>query len=402
MTQFGGFDPAFHADPYPLYAQLRAHAPILWMEDLGAWLVTRYEDIARCIKDPATFSHDSFYDEPVCRHDASDPRQAYVIDSFSHMMMYRDGDEHTRMRRQSNRTFTLPEVRARRPRIEQICRTLLQRCRQQGTFDYAQQFAILMPSMVIADYLGIPAEDRDEIRELADKFSVVFEPGLADDDRHQMLINTVPMVTYLDELIAARRAKPAADFVSHLVGIAEADGAMTTDELRGNLMHLLVAGNETTTNLLEHLIGQLSRSPKMRSEISGHPDRINDYLEETLRYEAPIQVIARKTTTDVTVAGQPIPEGALVGLVVGSANRDEYKFPDPDRFDPARSGKAHLSFALGPHFCLGAPLARLEGTIALELLTSEFNDLIVDDGVEPVWKPDLLLRGYSHLQVRAA
>ena len=402
MPDFDAQDSEFHADPYPMYSQLRAHAPVLWYEDMGFWLLTRYRDVAAAIKNPRIFSHESFQAEPVSRHDPADSRQAYVVDSFSNIMMYKDGEAHARMRRQSNRTFTPGEVGARRAFIERLCQDLLEQCRDEGSFDYAQRFAIALPSMVIADYLGVAPEDRDEIRELADQFSVVFEPFLSEHERTQMLLGSVPLVEYFDKIITDRRQKPKDDFVSLLAGVSEDDGGMSNDELRGNLMHLIVAGNETTTNLLEHLIVQLTQFPELRTAIRDDPEMNKHFIEETLRYEAPIQIVGRMTTTDVEIEGVTIPQGGLVALVVGSANRDEAKFPQPDTFDPTRKDKAHLSFGQGSHFCLGAPLARLEASVALELLSGEFRDLVVDTDAAPTWKPDQLLRGYTHLQVRSA
>lgn len=402
MTEFDPTGQAFQVDPYPVYAQLREHSPVFYNEATRSWVVTRYYDIVECLKRSDLISHDQFWDEPVSRHDRSDPRQAYVVNTFSHMMMYKDGQAHARMRKQSNRTFTPPQVKARRPKIERICRTLLEECRERGTFDYAHDFAQPLPSIVIADYLGIPQQDRQWIRALADRFAVVFEPLLTDPQRTEILINTVPMVDYLFELIDTRRRQPGDDFVSLLLAIGPEDGGMTNVELCANLMHLLVAGNETTTNLLEHMIVQLTRFPQMRADIKGDPEKIKAFMEETLRYEAPIQIIARKTTAEVTLYGQQISPGSLVAFVLGSGNRDEARFPDPDIFDPTRADKAHLSFASGAHFCIGAPLARLQGTLALEMLTTEFDDLIVDPDGEPQWKPDMLLRGYRHLPARAA
>ncbi|CAN5671589.1 hypothetical protein BH09ACT8_BH09ACT8_39650 [soil metagenome] len=399
MTDFDAQDSEFHAEPYPMYAELRAHAPVFWYEDMGFWLLTRYRDVAAAVKNPRIFSHESFQAEPVSRHDPADSRQALVVDSFSKIMLYKDGEAHARMRRQSNRTFTPGEVGARRSFIEHICRDLLQQCREEGSFDYAQQFATVVPSMVIADYLGVAPKDRDEIRELADKFSVIFEPFLSEQDRTQMLLGSVPLVEYFDKAIEDRRRTPKDDFVSLLVSASEDDGGMSTDELRGNLLHLIVAGNETTTNLLEHLIVQLTRFPELRAAVREDPQMNKQFIEETLRYEAPIQMMGRMTTTAVEIDGVTIPEGGLVALVVGSANRDEAKFPDPDTFDPIRKDKAHMSFGQGSHFCLGAPLARLEASVALDMLCGEFRDLVVDPDATPTWKPDQLLRGYTHLQV---
>lgn len=404
MSTFDAMEAGFHADPYPTYRQLRDNAPVLWYPEMGFWLLTRYEDVAAAIRNPELFSHESFWDEPVSHHDASDQRQAHVVNSFSQMMMYRDGDVHARMRRQAKHTFAPKQIKRSRESIERICRALLEGCREQGTFNYARDFAMLLPSLVIADYMGIPMADREEIRELVDRFSIVFEPLLPEEDRRAMLIDTVALCDYLDELIVARRKDPQDDFVSLLVNSDESEGKMSVDEIRGNLMHFLIAGNETTTNLLQHLIVVLSERPGVRERISANPDLIGPCVEETLRYEAPIQLTGRKLTRDHTIHGCDVPAGALIGLVIASANHDERKFDHPDVFDIDRpNSNQHHSLGAGQHFCIGAPLARLEGAIATELLTTEFTDLVTDpSGPAPVWKKDQLLRGYTHLQVTSS
>jgi cytochrome P450 len=404
MTTFDIDDASHHLDPYPTYAQLRQESPVFFYPDFGFWMVLRYEDVANCVRNPAVFSHEQFWMEPVSKHDASNEDQKYVIDSFSHMFMYADGARHSRMRRQSNQRFGPREVKAQRANVERICRQLLEDCREKGSVDFVHNFALLLPSLVVADYLGIPTQDRDEIRHLVDLFSVIFEPLLPDDARHTMLVDAgKPLADYLDGLIEKRRKNPGDDFISMIASVSENGGGMTVDELRGNLMHLLIAGNETTTNLLGHLMVVLSRHPQVRHRIASDHQLVAPCVEETLRWEAPIQLIIRHPVEDVQIAGQDIPKGALIGLVIASANHDEQRFPGPDVWDIDRpNSKEHLSFANGPHFCIGAPLARLEGAVAVEMLTTEFRDLVVENETEATWKPDNLLRGYNYLPVKAS
>ena len=399
MTQTVELGPAYTAGPYEFYAELRKQGPVFFSEDMNAYLLTRYADVSWALKHPAIFSHESFWDEPVSRHNPDNSGESHIVNRFSNMMMYKDGAAHSRMRRMHGKTFTPPQVRSRRPEVEEMCRSLLTQAREKGSFDFVHDFAAPLPSMVIADYLGIPQSDREWVCELADRFSTVFEPPLDGPERSAMLHDVVPFVDYLDRLITERRRNPQDDFISQLAAVGEGDG-MTHEELHGNLMHLTVAGNETTTNLLQHMIVQLTRDPDVRAQMADDPDLIRSFMEETLRYEAPIQILGRKTAEEVTIGEHTIPAGAVVGLGVGSANRDEERFPQPDVFDPRRTENAHLSLAVGPHFCIGAPLARLEGTVALEMLTGEFKDLIVDTDVAPQWKPDMLLRGYTKLGVR--
>ena len=209
MVAFDAMETVFHADPYPTYKHLRDEVPAFWYPEMGFWLLTRYADVAGAVRDPELFSHESFWDEPVSRHDRTDEQQAHVVNSFSRIMMYRDGAEHARMRRQSNRTFAPRQISESLASVERICRTLLEDCRNKGTFDYAQDFAFILPSLVIADYLGIPTKDRSEIRELADRFSVVFEHFLPETDRAEMLVGTVTPTSLEERPTVARLHPPA-------------------------------------------------------------------------------------------------------------------------------------------------------------------------------------------------
>ncbi|MHA3020618.1 cytochrome P450 [Mycobacterium sp. BMJ-28] len=402
MTHSVDIGAAYATGPYEFYAGLREHAPVFYYEPIGAWVITKYADVVWALKHPAVFSHESFWDEPVSRHDRSNRHQAHIVDTFSNIMMYKDGEAHAKMRQLHGRTFAPPQVRSRRAQVEQICRSLLTAGRGKGSFDFVHDFAAPLPSMVVADYLGIPAADREWMLGLADRFSVIFEPALEGQARSDMLHDVIPFADCLDRLIHERRAEPQDDLISRLVAVPEENGGMSHEEVLGNLMHLVVAGNETTTNLLEHMIVHLTRLPELRAQMADNPDLITAFVEETLRFEAPIQIIGRKTKEEVTIGGQTIPAGVVVALGIGSANRDQERFPHPDVFDPHRLDKAHLSFAVGPHFCIGAPLARLEAVVALEMLTGEFNDLVLDPGVVPEWKTDLILRGFTRLGVHYA
>jgi cytochrome P450 len=232
-------------------------------------------------------------------------------------------------------------------------------------------------------------------------FSIIFEPRLPANERAAMLVEASGITDYLDRAIEDRRRKPRDDFITTLTIRDKADGGMSTPEIRGNLMHFLFAGSETTTNLLCHMAVVFAENPKARERVTQDASLIDACVEELLRFEAPIKMISRKLTSDTTLAGQTMRRGDLVALVLASANHDGDRFTDPDVFDLDRRDNLHLSFGVGPHFCIGAPLARLEARVALSLLTTEFNDLQLRPDGDRERKPDDMLRGYRRLPAAA-
>lgn len=391
----------FHDDPYPLYRQVRDRTPVMFYEPMNSWLVTRYEDANLCLRSPKLFTRNTFWDAPTSRHDPADDRQAYVIESFSQIMMMKDGGDHTRMRRLSGLTFSPRKIRSGRDAVERICRELLTMCREKGDFDWAHDFANLLPSLVIADYIGIPVSDRETVRVLADRLALIFEPRLSDPERFGMLVEVSGLAALLDELIDQRRAEPQEDFISLLVSRDRESGGMSPEEVRGNLLHFLVAGNETTTNLLCHMAVVLDSHPEVADRVRADSGLVPAWVEETLRLEAPIVSTLRRLAEDTEIGGRSLRAGDLVRIVLASANHDERRFSRPDEFDLDRPDNQHLSLGVGPHFCIGAPLARLEAAVAGELLTSEFSDLRLIPGGTRERKPDDILRGYLRLDAAA-
>ncbi len=198
-------DDTFRANPYPVYAALREHAPVYWSEQMGYWLVTRYDDVAGLLRASDTCTSDSFWDRPISHHDATNSDEAYVVNSFSTAMIFHDPPAHTRQRRTVSKAFTPTRVAARQHQIELIARALLDDARQRGEFDFMADFAAPLPILMIADLLGIPVEDRDQVREASDQFASLFEPMLSDEDRHHALHDSAELARYLDEIVAQRR-----------------------------------------------------------------------------------------------------------------------------------------------------------------------------------------------------
>ncbi len=352
-----------HEDPYPFYARLRAEAPLYRNEDEGFWALSRHADVIGAFRDSERFSS--------AMGVSLDPAASGPGASRTMSFLAMDPPMHGRMRALVSRGFTPRRVAEMEPRIRELTRTHLAACLERGTFDFVADLAGKLPMDVISELIGVPQEDRARLRQLSDL--------LVEREEH---VHDVPpagveaaleLVVYYTAMIEDRRAHPTEDLTSALLA-AEIDGDRLSDEeIIGFLFLMGVAGNETTTKLLANAWFWAWRNPEQRALPFDDPGRIVEWVEETLRYDTSSQLLARTTTCDVEVAGGTIPAGGRVVLLVGSANRDERVFPDPDAYvlgRPAEQMQQLASFGFGRHFCLGASLARLEARVALEELVA--------------------------------
>ena len=369
---FSPYDYRIHEDPYPVYARLRDEAPLYRNDELDFWAVSRHEDVVGAFRDPSRFSSANGV--------SLDPSAwgPYAHKTMSFLAL--DPPRHTRMRALVSRGFTARRVRELEHRIRALARRHLGAAVAQADFDFVSDFAGLLPMDVISEMIGVPEADRDDVRKLADTV-VHREDGLFDVPQAGMEA-ALTLVGYYAELLVERRAARAGpgDLTSALLA-AEIDGdRLTDDEIIGFLFLMVVAGNETTTKLLSNAVYWAWRNPGELAKPMADPGRIGDWVEETLRYDASSQVIARTVAEDFTAHGRTVPAGGRLLLLIGSANRDPAVFPAPDDFDLDRDTSALISFGSGRHYCLGANLARLEAQIAL----AEFTRLVVgyeiDDG----------------------
>jgi cytochrome P450 family 109 len=346
---FNPFDPMVNEDPYPWYARLRHEGPVHWSEPLDAYVLSRNADVAAAFRDPASFS--------------SAPRGG--TPEGTRFLLGSDPPEHTALRRMLNRRFTPGVVAHLEPQIRQIAIDLTTRlldARVDGIADYVRHVAYPLPVIVIARLMGIPDERREDFKRWADAMV-----GGVDLDPAGAARAFVEMRAYFLETAAKRRENPGEDLVSRLI---TGDEPLTPDELWGFCTLLLIGGTETTTNLIGNGLAALLADPVLQKALRTEPELVPAYVEETLRYDAPVQAVWRLTKRDVTIGGTTIPADARVLLLQGSANRDGTVHPDPDRFDVRRPDTDHLGFGVGIHFCLGAPLARLEARIAVQTLLS--------------------------------
>jgi cytochrome P450 len=386
------FDTEIDADPYGIWKRLRDEAPVYRNERFDFYALSRFADVERAHRDPATYSsaHGTVLE---LMSEAS---------GFSEMMIFLDPPEHTRLRSLASRAFTPRRVSQLETRIRELCGELLDPFVGTTGFDFVQDFGAQLPSMVIAALLGVPEDEREEVREHIDT-TFHIEPGVG-------MINDVSLGAqiwlheYLGRQIDRRRREPVDDMLTDLAQaeITDDDGTVRrlTDEQAQQFANLLIsAGTETVARLLGFSAMVLAEHPDQRAELAADAALLPNAVEEMLRYEAPSPVQGRWTTRDVDLHGEVIPADSKMLLLTGAADRDERKFPDADRFDIHRPIDTHVAFGYGIHFCLGAALARLEGRIGLEEALRRFPEWDVDAaGVRRLHTSTV--RGYTNVPVR--
>jgi cytochrome P450 len=391
VVEFDPYAYAVHEDPYPFYRALRDEAPAYRSEGLGFWALSRHADVLAAFKDPETFSN---------RHGVSLDRDAFHENADTTMsFLAMDPPRHTRMRALVSRGFTPRRVAELEQRIGAIAEEHLAALDGRPACDFIADFAGKLPMDVISELLGVPREDRAELRTWAD--TVVHRDEGVRGMPPEAGAAALRMLDYFVRMVADRRARPRDDLTGALLA-AEIDGDRLSDrEVIGFLFLMIVAGNETTTKLLGNALYWLSRSPGQRSAVEGDLALVPRWVEETLRYDNSTQALARLVARDVELHGEKLRAGEKAVLLVGSANRDERAFPDPDRFDLARNTSKSLSFGQGTHFCLGAALARLEGRVALASFVHRFPSWQVQPaGIVRVHSVNV--RGFAALPVRLA
>ncbi|WP_306214709.1 cytochrome P450 [Actinoplanes sp. RD1] len=379
--------PGAGRDPYPAYAALRSAGPVVG--DGQTFFVTGYAAADAVLRDPTT----RVYDSAILDEHWEDWRGNKGVELFVDSMLRTNAPHHTSMRRLASGVFTARRVGRLREVIEAQVEEALDEVaahRSGGVVDIVEHLAYPLPIGVICALLGVPAADRDLFRRLAEALTAVLEVRFTEAQAVAAHAAAKELEDYFTAMIALRRQEPRDDLVTALAAAHDADGAtLSAGELMGNLALLLAAGFETTTNLLANGVHELATGRVMKN-----PDL---FVEESLRYDSPVQLTERFTSTDMDLAGVTVPAGSEIVLFLGAANRDPHRFPEPDRFDPERHDNAPLSFGAGAHYCLGAPLARLEAQIALPALLRRFP--AIRAAGEPRSRERLTLRGWATLPV---
>jgi len=394
MVELNPLDPAFIADPYPLLRRLRVEAPV-YRHPLGFYALTRYDDVAAYLRD-SRFGKDGYAALFEARFGGG-ADASWLATS----MLFRDPPDHTRLRTLVSRAFTTRVVEALRPRIEAMVVDLLDRVAGAGTMDVIADLAYPLPVTVISELLGVPAADADAVRAWSldvaralDAIALPVGPEVIEHGRRA----TAAMVAYFRGLVAERRRRPGTDLLSGLVEAEEAGDRLSERELLATCVLLYVAGHETTVNLIGNGVLALLRHPEQWRRLCDDPALVPGAVEELLRYDGPVLRTGRIAVTDVEIGGVAIPSGSLVLGFLGAANRDPARFPDPDGLDVARGETRHLAFGYGIHYCLGAPLARVEAQAALEGLLRAAPALRLTGG-SPAWRASSTLRGLVALPV---
>ncbi|HTK06209.1 MAG TPA: cytochrome P450 [Ktedonobacteraceae bacterium] len=384
-------------NPTPLYQQLRTSEPLVRLQMPGgtqAYLLTRYDDALQILKDPRLLKDSRQVLTPEERQKLI--RNEEAAELLTRHMLSSDGMDHTRLRNLVSKAFTPRAIERMRDRIQQITDELIDAVQEKGSMDLIAEFAFPLPITVISELLGIPVEHRQKFRVWTN--ALLNSNGFQDPQAKQDVHN---FITYLKEFIAEKRANPDQEMVSKLIQADEAGDTFSEAELISMVFLLIIAGHETTVNLIGNGTLALLQHPDQLHKLQQHPDLVISAVEELLRYTAPVEISTQRwTSEDMELYGQVIPKGSMVMVSLLSANTDTNEFMDADQLDITRKENKHIAFGKGLHFCLGAPLARLEGQIAFNTLLRRLPDLSLDgDPKDLVWRSNLLLHGLNSLPV---
>lgn len=395
---------AFYQRAHEIFAQMRREDPVFQQPGLDGktaiWFVTRYAEVDQVLRDDRRFVRDpalALSPETVEKFfEGSDPQ---VMAMTNNHMLNKDGEDHHRLRMLVSKAFTRPVIQRMRPRIHEIAQELLDGVQGRGQMELVSEYAFPLPIIVIAELLGIPSQDRDKFRAWS---NAVVTPALTEEAQQESARLLREFVAYMQDLVSKRRENPGDDLLSGLIQAEEQGDRLNESELFSMLTLLIVAGHETTVTLIGNAVLALLRNPAQLQTVIDQPEAMVQAVEELLRYDSPVErALTRWMVEDVELAGQQMQRGDLIIAVLGSANRDEKRFEDPTGLDLARQPNPHLAFGKGAHYCLGAPLARLEAEIALNALFNHFPDLKLDIAPEELaWREVPLFRSLKQLPVR--
>lgn len=391
-------DPAFLANPYPVFHRLRTSAPV-YKAPLGRCFITRYDDIAQLLRD-RRFGKDYADPDALMRRFGPTALQEPAVVELTHMMLMRDPPDHTRLRGLVVKAFTARRIEAMRARVQDLANRLLDKVIPLGRMDMIRDLAFPLPVLVICELLGIPEQDQTRFVTGSSTGAALLNPTPPTraelDDANR---GSLESGAYFEMLFEQRRRDPRDDLITQLVQVEEAGDRLTTDELRANVNLLFAAGHETTVNLIGNGFLSLLSHPQQWRTLRDDPSLISNAIEEILRFESPVQAVARTVGEPVVLSGIALEPPAIVVALIGAANRDPAVFENPDRFDITRKDTRSLSFGGGIHFCLGAQLARIEAAVVFETVLRRLPDLRLEKPDQPKWRSSFTLRGLTELPV---
>ena len=391
-------DPSNRANPYPVYDRIREHGPL----DLAAANLTvfsSYQDCDDVLRHPSSAS--DRLKSTIAQRQIAEGAEARPLGSPGFLFL--DPPDHTRLRKLVSKAFVPKVVKALEPDIEVLVDSFLDNAADAGHFDVIADLAHPLPVAVICRLLGVPLEDEPKFSHASALLAQALDPfitvtGDAPDGFEEQMQAGLWLRDYLRGLVEQRRQDPGDDLMSGLIHVEESGDQLTEEEIIATCNLLLVAGHETTVNLIANAIQAMLRHPSQWAALGADAQRVSAVVEETLRYDPPVQLMGRIAADDMTIGEVTVPKGDTMMLLLAAAHRDPAACERPDEFDPGRESIRHLGFGKGPHFCLGAPLARLEATVALSKVTARFPQAQMAG--EPQYKPNLTLRGLASLEVK--
>jgi len=395
--EYNPFMPEVHEDPYPLYDRLRREDPVHWNLP-GVWICTRYPDVVGMLRNPR-FSSDSRNSDLYQTFAESVDVDLGIFDQEgARSMLFVDPPDHTRLRAIVSKAFTSRAIEAMRPHVQSLVDELLDQAAATGTFDVVADLAYPLPVTVICEMLGVPLEDREVFRSWADDLVLLLDPMVTMDVLDIGNRAAIAFHEYFGRLVAERRRHPQPGLLTDLIEAEEHGQRLTENELIVTLILLLVAGHETTVNLISNGMLALLRHPDQMRRLRQDPSLIRTAVEEMLRFDSPVQLTGRTALEDMEIGGRPVRKRQQVVGVVGAANRDPAQFSDPNTFDIGREDNRHLAFGSGIHFCLGAPLARMEAQVSFLAIARRFDTLeLATERLQ--WRDTITLRGLRALRV---
>lgn len=397
LSLASGLSPDNIANPYPLYQQLRAKDPVLWDEGMGGWVLTGYAEVVAALRDPR-FSATGFMENTSWIPEELLATLGTPVRSLPRQMLFLDPPDHTRLRDLVAKAFTPRMVDALRPRIQQLADELLDAVQVNRQMDVMRDFAFPLPAIVIAEMLGVPPGDRDQFINWTGQFGALLGGNLTLEKVFQALGGIAEFMEYFRQIIRQRRTASRDDLMQAMINAEEQGDVLSEEELLGNCVLLLAAGHGTTTHLIGNGTLALLRNPDQLRQLKDEPWLISTAVGELLRFDSPVQLTSRRAKEDLEIGSKRISIGQEVLMCLGAANRDPTQFAEPDQLNLSRQENRYLSFGYGIHFCLGAPLARVEAEIAFSTLLRRLEAMRLETETLE-WIPSQVFRGLRELAV---